>query len=43
MSVPRYFALIPAAGVGERMGTTMPKQYAQSVSYTHLRAHETLS
>lgn len=29
MSVPRYIALIPAAGVGERMGTTMPKQYAQ--------------
>ena len=29
MSVPRYFALIPAAGVGELMGTTMPKQYAQ--------------
>lgn len=28
MSVPRYIALIPAAGVGERMGTTMPKQYA---------------
>jgi len=29
MSVPRYIALIPAAGVGERMGTSMPKQYAQ--------------
>ncbi len=28
MTVPRYIALIPAAGVGERMGTTMPKQYA---------------
>ena len=24
---PRYFALIPAAGVGARMGTTNPKQY----------------
>jgi len=29
MSVPRYIALIPAAGVGERMGASMPKQYAQ--------------
>jgi 2-C-methyl-D-erythritol 4-phosphate cytidylyltransferase len=29
MSVPRYIALIPAAGVGERMGTSMPKQYTQ--------------
>ncbi len=28
MSVPRFIALIPAAGVGERMGTSMPKQYA---------------
>ena len=24
---PRYFALIPAAGVGARMGSTSPKQY----------------
>ena len=23
-----FFALIPAAGVGERAGTTVPKQYA---------------
>ena len=29
MSVPRFIALIPAAGVGERMGASMPKQYAQ--------------
>ena len=29
MRVPRYIALIPAVGVGERMGTSMPKQYAQ--------------
>lgn len=27
MSSPRYFALIPAAGVGARMGATHPKQY----------------
>jgi len=27
MSVPRYFALIPAAGIGERMGGDGPKQY----------------
>ncbi len=27
MTLPRYFALIPAAGVGERMGTDVPKQY----------------
>lgn len=26
---PRYFALIPAAGVGSRMGSSCPKQYAQ--------------
>ena len=25
---PRYFALIPAAGVGARMGSSRPKQYA---------------
>jgi 2-C-methyl-D-erythritol 4-phosphate cytidylyltransferase len=29
MISPRYFALIPAAGVGARMGTSMPKQYAR--------------
>lgn len=28
MSLPRYIALIPAAGVGARMGSAMPKQYA---------------
>ena len=28
MLPPRYFALIPAAGVGARMGATFPKQYA---------------
>jgi 2-C-methyl-D-erythritol 4-phosphate cytidylyltransferase len=28
-SCPRHFALIPAAGVGARMGTTTPKQYMQ--------------
>lgn len=27
MPTPRYFALIPAAGVGARMGATSPKQY----------------
>ena len=29
MNVPRFIALIPAAGVGARMGTTVPKQYAE--------------
>lgn len=28
-SVSRYFALIPAAGVGQRMGVATPKQYLQ--------------
>lgn len=28
MNPPRYFALIPAAGVGSRMGAGCPKQYA---------------
>ncbi len=28
MSVPRYLALIPAAGIGSRMGSALPKQYA---------------
>lgn len=28
MTLPRFIALIPAAGVGSRMGTAMPKQYA---------------
>lgn len=27
MKTPRYFALIPAAGVGARMGAVVPKQY----------------
>lgn len=27
MNTPRYFALIPAAGVGARMGAAIPKQY----------------
>lgn len=27
MTLPRYFALIPAAGVGARMGAECPKQY----------------
>lgn len=29
MSLPRFIALIPAAGVGSRMGTSVPKQYAE--------------
>lgn len=28
MSLPRFIALIPAAGVGSRMGGSLPKQYA---------------
>ena len=28
MSLPRFIALIPAAGIGSRMGSPMPKQYA---------------
>lgn len=28
MSLPRFIALIPAAGVGARMGSSLPKQYA---------------
>ena len=27
MTLPRYFALIPAAGVGARLGANVPKQY----------------
>jgi 2-C-methyl-D-erythritol 4-phosphate cytidylyltransferase len=27
MSEPRYWAVVPAAGIGQRMGTAMPKQY----------------
>jgi 2-C-methyl-D-erythritol 4-phosphate cytidylyltransferase len=29
MSVPRHFALIPAAGVGSRLGAATPKQYLE--------------
>lgn len=29
MNPPRHFALIPAAGVGARMGSSSPKQYVQ--------------
>ncbi len=29
MTSPRYFALIPAAGVGARLGETIPKQYVR--------------
>jgi 2-C-methyl-D-erythritol 4-phosphate cytidylyltransferase len=29
MNYPRFIALIPAAGVGARMGATVPKQYAE--------------
>lgn len=29
MSSPRFFALVPAAGVGERSGAGMPKQYVE--------------
>lgn len=29
MNHPRYFSLIPAAGVGARMGDALPKQYLQ--------------
>ncbi|MCM1512845.1 MAG: 2-C-methyl-D-erythritol 4-phosphate cytidylyltransferase [Oxalobacter formigenes] len=27
LNLPRYYALVPAAGVGKRMGTALPKQY----------------
>lgn len=33
----RYFALIPAAGVGARMGTDTPKQYAKLAGIAMLR------
>ena len=29
MNLPRFIALIPAAGVGARMGSIVPKQYAE--------------
>jgi 2-C-methyl-D-erythritol 4-phosphate cytidylyltransferase len=37
MIPPRYFALIPAAGVGARMGASMPKQYARVAGKPMLR------
>jgi 2-C-methyl-D-erythritol 4-phosphate cytidylyltransferase len=37
MIPPRYFALIPAAGVGARMGSAIPKQYAQVAGKPMLR------
>jgi 2-C-methyl-D-erythritol 4-phosphate cytidylyltransferase len=37
MIPPRYFALIPAAGVGARMGASMPKQYARVAGKPILR------
>lgn len=36
MTLARYFALIPAAGVGARMGGNIPKQYAQLAGKTML-------
>jgi 2-C-methyl-D-erythritol 4-phosphate cytidylyltransferase len=37
MLPPRYFALIPAAGVGARMGAAFPKQYAVLAGKAMLR------
>jgi 2-C-methyl-D-erythritol 4-phosphate cytidylyltransferase len=37
MIPPRYFALIPAAGIGSRMGIALPKQYAQLAGKPMLR------
>jgi 2-C-methyl-D-erythritol 4-phosphate cytidylyltransferase len=37
MLPPRYFALIPAAGVGARMGAAIPKQYAGLAGKSMLR------
>jgi 2-C-methyl-D-erythritol 4-phosphate cytidylyltransferase len=37
MLPPRYFALIPAAGVGARMGAAFPKQYARLAGKAMLR------
>jgi 2-C-methyl-D-erythritol 4-phosphate cytidylyltransferase len=37
MTPPRYFALIPAAGVGARMGASHPKQYALLAGKAMLR------
>lgn len=36
MTVSRYFALIPAAGVGARLGAAMPKQYVRIAGQTML-------
>ena len=50
MLPPRYFALIPAAGVGARMGAAIPKQYAGLAGKAMLRhvldtfaAHEAIT
>jgi 2-C-methyl-D-erythritol 4-phosphate cytidylyltransferase len=50
MLPPRYFALIPAAGVGARMGAAYPKQYARLAGKAMLRhvldtfaAHEAIT
>jgi 2-C-methyl-D-erythritol 4-phosphate cytidylyltransferase len=50
MLPPRYFALIPAAGVGARMGAAFPKQYAGLAGKAMLRhvldtfaAHEAIT
>ena len=50
MLPPRYFALIPAAGVGARMGAAYPKQYATLAGKSMLRhvldtfaAHEAIT
>ena len=37
MLPPRYFDLIPAAGVGARMGAAFPKQYASLAGKAMLR------
>ncbi len=37
MTLPRYFALVPAAGVGARIGGSIPKQYISIVGKTMLR------
>jgi 2-C-methyl-D-erythritol 4-phosphate cytidylyltransferase len=37
MNTPRYFALIPAAGVGARMGAATPKQYLPILGKPMLR------
>jgi 2-C-methyl-D-erythritol 4-phosphate cytidylyltransferase len=37
MTLPRYFALIPAAGIGARIGGTIPKQYISIAGKPMLR------